>query len=410
MIRLEKGFHIMFFLCLLSTSVFSNPFICLDSSGLAKTKKEILNGTAAEQTITAYQKLIKDADKLLKVKNPTIMDKTILPPTGDKHDYLSISRYWWPDPEKEDGLPWIRHDGKTNPDTQTDAVDRKRLGLMSKGVWKLSLAYYFTEDEKYAYKATDMIATWFINPATRMNPHLNYAQSVPGNPKLRRSGILDGRSIVRFVPDAINLLSSSVHWNDNYQTKTTEWFSNYLNWLTQSPLGKKGSLQKNNHGSWYKFQVAALAFYLGERELVKDMVILAQQSLSEMLNENGGQTHELKRSRSFFYSCFNLQALSNIATLADKVGMNMWQYQSADNKSLELAIGYLTPVVNGEIWNHKTLKPIDYTDLIPIISAASKNGNEKEKYKKLLSKILEKSEGTKQKAKVLDFWLLDRNY
>ena len=136
------------------------------------------------------------------------------------------------------------------------------------------------------------------------------------------------------------------------------------------------------------------------------MVELAQQSLDDMLDNEGGQTHELARSRSFFYSCFNLQALTNIAELGDKVGMNMWQYQSENKKSLALAISYLTPVVDGKKWSHDTLKDIDLSGLIPIISKASKNENTQE-YNGLLVKILKDSEQKKQNKILLEFWLLN---
>ncbi|MBT8317844.1 alginate lyase family protein [Lutibacter sp.] len=398
--------YIITTLCFISTVAFSNSFVHLDSLALAKAKTMIFDGTATNETLKAYEKLIINADNLLTCKNPSVMDKTILPPTGNKHDYLSISRYWWPDTKKKDGLPWVRFDGKTNPDTQTDAVDRKRLGFMGKSVRDLSLAYYFTNDEKYAQKAISMIDTWFVNSETLMNPNLEFAQSVPGNPNNRRSGILDGRSIVMFVPDAIQLLSISKHWNTNYKTKTTKWFSDYLTWLTKSDLGKKGSEQKNNHGSWYKYQVATLAYYLDNKPLVKKMVTLAQQSLDDMLNDKGGQIHELERSRSFFYSCFNLQALVAIAELGNKVGMDMWHYQSENKKSLQLAINYLTPTINGKKWNHNTIKNIDLTDLIPILSKASKNENSQE-YNKLLSKILSERIQKKQNDKLLEFWLLN---
>ncbi|WP_400078735.1 alginate lyase family protein [Winogradskyella sp. R77965] len=402
---MDKSTYIMIILCFVNTVGFSNSFVHLDSAALAKAKTMIFDGSASLETLTAYKKLIKKADKLLTNKNPSVIDKTILPPTGNKHDYLSISRYWWPDTKKKDGLPWVRFDGKTNPDTQTDAVDRKRLGFMGKSVRDLSLAYYFTNNEAYAQKAISMIDTWFINPETLMNPHLEFAQSVPGNPNKRRSGILDGRSIVMYVPDAIQLLSISKHWNTNYETKTTKWLSDYLTWLTQSDLGKKGSEQKNNHGSWYKYQVASLAYYLDNKPLVVKTVELAQQSLDDMLNDQGGQIHELERSRSFFYSCFNLQALVSIADLGDKVGIDMWQYKSENNKSLTLAINYLTPIINGEIWNHDTLKAIDLTDLIPILSKASQKRNS-EDYRSLMSKILEETKQKKQNDKLLEFWLL----
>lgn len=209
-----------------------------------------------------------------------------------------------------------------------------------------------------------------------------------------------------YVPDAINLLSISENWNVSHQTKTTKWLSDYLNWLTKSELGIKGSKQKNNHGSWYKFQVASLAFYLGNEQLAKNTIELAQNSLDEMLNNEGGQIHELTRSRSFFYSCFNLQALTDIAAIGNKVGMNMWQFESKNKKSLSLAINYLTPIVEGKEWNHNTLKANDLSELVPIIYQMSRNYNSQE-YKKLLSKILKITE-EKGKSDILQkFWLLN---
>ena len=163
MIKRKKIFYIILLVCVFNTKATTNPFILLDSNSLAKSKELIKNGTASKQTLVAYKKLIQNADKLLKIKNPTVIDKTILPPTGNKHDYLSLSRYWWPNPKTADGLPWVRRDGNTNPETQTDAIDRKRLGFMGASVWKLSLAYYFTNNEKYAQKAVSMIETWFLN-------------------------------------------------------------------------------------------------------------------------------------------------------------------------------------------------------------------------------------------------------
>ncbi|MEO9892975.1 alginate lyase family protein [Aurantibacter sp.] len=384
----------------------SNPLLHLDSTRLATSKKMITSRTASKESLAAYKKLLQQAEELLKGKMPTVMDKTILPPTKDKHDYLSISRYWWPNEDTADGLPWVRHDGETNPDTQTAAVDRKRLGFMGKSIWKLSLAYYFTDDEKYASRAINMLKIWFINPETLMNPHLEFAQSVPGNPNNRPFGILDGRSIVNNIPDAINLLSVSKHWNKDYQTKMIHWFTDYLKWLTESEIGIQGSLLKNNHGSWYKYQVASLAYYLGEIELTKNTVVLAQKSLDDMLNDEGGQIHELARTKSFFYSCLNLQALSSIAELGDKVGMDMWHYESDNKKSLSLALNYLIPVVEGEKWPIETLKPVDITGLVPIISKLAFKYKTRY-YKKLLSNILEKNI---HNSNLQEYWLVNSNF
>ena len=406
MIKRKKILYIILLVCVFNTKATTNPFILIDSNSLAKSKELIKNGTASEQTLVAYKKLIQNADKLLKIKNPTVIDKTILPPTGNKHDYLSLSRYWWPNPKTADGLPWVRRDGNTNPETQTDAIDRKRLGFMGASVWKLSLAYYFTNNEKYAQKAVSMIEIWFLNPETFMNPHLEFAQSVPGNPNKRATGILDGRSIVMYVPDAINLLSKSNYWSENHQTNITIWFTDYLNWLTESKLGIKGSKQKNNHVSWYRFQVAALALYLDKKPLVKEMVELAQNSLEEMLNNKGGQIHELTRTKSFSYSCFNLQALTNIAEIGNRIGMHMWHFESDNKKSLSLALNYLTPVIEGEKWSHNTINPIDLSYLVPILSQIV-NNYKTDEYKNLLSKVLKIIEKNNKNDKIHEFWLLN---
>ncbi|WP_159427032.1 alginate lyase family protein [Formosa haliotis] len=402
---MKKYYVLLFFMVLFSSIAFANPFIRLDSLELLQTKQKLKNGTASPETLAAYQKLIKDANKTLTLENPSVMDKTLLPPSKNKHDYLSLSRYWWPNPESADGLPWIRHDGKTNPDSQTDAVDRKRLALLGRSVWNLSLAYYFTQDETYSKKAISMIETWFINPETFMHPHLKYGQSIPGYPNTRPFGILDGRSIVEFIPDAVTLLTPSKYWDATHQVKMNTWFSDYLQWLTTSPLGMQASKLENNHGSWYTFQVAGLALYLGDTALVQQMVKHAEQNLETMLNEDGGQIHELERSRSFFYSCFNLDALTELANLGDKVHENMWDYESENKKGLGLALHYLTAVVDGKVWPHDTLKAINFSYLIPILSKFYKKYDDKI-YKDFLVKILNDIDSNSQHNRTLqEFWL-----
>lgn len=59
------------------------------------------------------------------------MDKTLVAASGNKHDYYSFPPYWWPNPDTQDGLPYIRKDGQTNPDANSDATDKNRLVKMS---------------------------------------------------------------------------------------------------------------------------------------------------------------------------------------------------------------------------------------------------------------------------------------
>ncbi|MBD0777617.1 alginate lyase family protein [Maribacter sp. ANRC-HE7] len=400
-----KSINILILFVLLGTKGFSFPTIQIDTTDLAKVKQKIHGGTASERTMDAYKALLSKADKWLAKKNPTVMDKTITPPTGDHHDYLSISRYWWPNPDTPDGLPWIRKDGETNPETQTDAVDRRRLGAMAKGVKELTLAYYFSNDGRYAQKAASMVRTWFLDGDTRMNPHLQFAQGVPGVTNGKSSGILDGKSITSVVPGVIPILSKSPYWNKEDTVKVKEWLSEYLRWLTESELGHKENDQKNNHGSWYKYQVATLALYLDNKALAKKNVVLAQQSLGKQLDFEGKQIHELARTRSFFYSCYNLDALTRIAMVGDKVGMDMWNYTTKDNKGLSLAVDFLAPVVHGEAWQYTDIHGVDLSNLVPVLVRMSKRSDSKG-YTGLLSKtiaiLVERERSTGIKNKVLE--------
>src|ERR1041385_3333039 len=148
----------------------------LDGNYLHATRQRIHDGD--KSLAPALAELERDAKSALRADSFSVVEKTNLPPSGDKHDYMSIGPYFWPDPASSNGLPYIRHDGKRNPANRTS--DRRALGSMIGNVEPLSLAFYLTGHEAYAKKATDLLRTWFLDPATSMNPNFNYAQAVPG--------------------------------------------------------------------------------------------------------------------------------------------------------------------------------------------------------------------------------------
>ena len=160
--------------------------------------------------------------------------KTLLPPSGNKHDYFSLSPYWWPDPSKSDGLPYIRRDGETNPESKRD-LDQPRVAAARLNVHTLALAWYFTGDEKYAARAAKQLRAWFLDPETRMTPHLRFSQLVRGNPAERGSGIIDTRWFIESV-QAAGLISNST-WTAADQSALQQWFREYLTWLRTSPNG-----------------------------------------------------------------------------------------------------------------------------------------------------------------------------
>src|SRR6202165_907703 len=86
----------------------------LDAKTLAEEKQRL---TTAKST--PLSEAIRDAaDRAMKAGPFSVMDKGTVPPSGDKHDYMSQAPYFWPDPKKANGLPYVRRDGERNPEIQ----------------------------------------------------------------------------------------------------------------------------------------------------------------------------------------------------------------------------------------------------------------------------------------------------
>ena len=98
------------------------------------------------------------------------------------------------------------------------------------------MAWYFSEEEKYARKATELIRVWFLDKATRMNPNLEYAQMIPGhnNDKGRCYGLIDTYSFIEML-DAVALLEQSKAFTAKDSKQLKKWFAELTDWMLTSP-------------------------------------------------------------------------------------------------------------------------------------------------------------------------------
>ncbi len=324
-----------------SSIAHSAEFVFLEESVLEANKSALCTGEASAAKQQSYERLLEEAGMAMKAGPFSVAEKGMVPPSGSKNDYLSISPYWWPDPSKEDGLPWIRKDGKTNPASKTSETDSRRIGNFTRSVRALALAYYFSGDEKYAERGIQYLRTWFLDPEKRMNPNMNFAQGVPGRADGRRSGLIDSRSLADRALDSIAILSKSTHWRDDDEKGIKDWYGEYLHWLLTDELsgGPEGeAYSRNNHGCWYDLQVAAISRFLGKDELSRKMVTKGKMRIDTQIDIDGKQAFELGRTRAYHYSMFNLLALVGIAQIGDKTGVDLWHYESPEGSSLEKAI------------------------------------------------------------------------
>jgi hypothetical protein len=313
---------------------------------------------------------VKKADAALQLEPPTVIRKPAVDVTTDPHEYASLSPYWWPDPAKPDGRPYIRKDGQFNP--EREKFDLGRLETMSNAVRDLSLAYYLTGDERYAKKSAELIRVWFLDPATRMNPSLKYAQFVPGYTQPRASGVIEGLRFRRVI-DGVGLLAGSPHWTPKDDAALKAWFAELLNYLQTSEQGQAEAGQPNNHGTWFHVQAACYALHAGDEAAARKLIEPAfKRLIASQLTADGMQPEEAARTLSFHYHRYNLLALIDLATLGDRVGVDLWQYRTDDGKSLRLAIDYLLPYALGDKpWPHEQIKDIKYGDTIEIFRRAA---------------------------------------
>jgi hypothetical protein len=318
--------------------------------------------------LPSYKKLLSVADEALAVKDLyTVMEKKQIPPSGDMHDYMTIAIYFWPDPKKADGLPYIRRDGEINPETK-DYKDKGNIGLMIKSVECLALAYYFSDDEKYAERAVAQIKAWFLDPATKMNPNLNYAQAIKGKNDGRGIGLIESREFV-LVIDAIGLLQHSKQWTSKEQTGVEDWFKAYLEWFCTSKNGIEEMNAKNNHGIWYDAQKLGFALFTKNNKAAKSTIESVKERLESQMDETGFFPLEMERTISLHYEAFILEPLFWIAQMASSINEDLWNYETPKGKSIKKGFEVLVPyLANEKDWIGQQIKPFEYDEYSSLLA------------------------------------------
>lgn len=313
------------------------------------TMNHIKESINQPEYVIAYESLIEDAEKKLEVKPYSVVYKEGIPPSGDKHDYVSLSRYVWPDPAKPDGLPYIHRDGESNP--ELEKYDRIPLGRMADAVNTLSLAYFYSNNEKYAAKAVDFLQTWFLNDDTKMNPHLEYAQFVPGvnYNKGRPYGLIDTYSFVEML-NSVRLIEKSESYTEDLEKGLKQWFSEFTQWWQTSEQGIAEKNGQNNHGLAYDIQLVIFALFSGDKETALRVIDeYPEMRLYAQIEPDGKQPQELRRTLAFHYSEYNIRHMVDMAAIAKSLGIELYKSESGDGRSLYKAVDFLIPYLGKDL-------------------------------------------------------------
>jgi hypothetical protein len=319
----------------------------------------------------ALERLERDARQALGAGPFTVTRKDAVPPSGDKHDYVSFAPYFWPNPATSNGLPYVRRDGERNPDIYRIS-DRRELSGICESVPTLALAYFFTTNEAYATRAAELLRVWFLDPATRMNPNLEFGQGIPGTVSGRGFGLIETRGFADII-DGVGLLKGSKAWTASDQSGLELWFSQFLDWMLTSKKGRDEAAAKNNHGTFYDVQVICFAQFVGKRDLARRVLEEAREKrIAVQIEPDGRQPLELARTRSWSYSVSNLGGLVSLACLGEGLGVDLWRYEAPGGRSIRNALAYLAPyALSGKEWPDRQLGGVNRSALHPLIRRAA---------------------------------------
>lgn len=335
-----------------AASVLNTP-IFWDAARLVGVKKRLQAND--DKLRPAYDALIQRADKALTVAPYSVTDKTRPGPSGDVQDYVSLSRYYWPNPKTADGLPYIRKDGQSNPEINSFDFDRRRSQKMTDAVRDLSLAAYFSGDNRYADKAVRLAYTWFVDEDRRMNPNLKFAQGVPGQTPGREFGILDTR-IYWDVMDSLWLLESADMVDAKVVDAVRVWFGNYAAWLITSDFGKKAKSKKNNHGTFYDAQLSHSLVFAGRCDLAKKVLKSGHNRTKAQIKKEGLMPGEIKRTKSLFYHAFNAEAFLRMSHLAQKLDVDFYDKRKSGAGSVENTVHFIASYAGRtEAWPYEEI-------------------------------------------------------
>jgi hypothetical protein len=342
----------------------------LDPSRLAYYDEGMLAAARLKQDGQVQQELHACAEQALGRGPFSVMDKSDRAPSGDPHDYFQPAPYWWPDPRKPDGLPFVRRDGEHAPGTAlyeagSEAYDRTRLQRVLDDTTVLALATTVLGEARYASHAAQLIRAWFVDPATRMNPNMRYAQVRRGrdNNEGPGYGILELADLYFFL-DAVRLIERSGAMDERDRQAFRAWLRSYCEWLDTTPAAKFEFYRLNNHGVFFDLQRTAIAAFLGDGPALAKAGLFARERIADQIAADGSLPEELSRTRPRHYVMFALQGWTALARILSLVGDNLWEYRAKDGQGLVTALRWVAAhadalaTIPGETFDQERIRPL----------------------------------------------------
>jgi len=286
-------------------------------------------------------RILRLANQALELKPPAITDHIATNSAGGPHDFFSQADYEWPNPATPNGLPFVGHDGQSNPDVFS--YHRMAMRDMKDAVAALAAAYTLTGDDKYVRKAAEFIKVFFLDEQTKMNPHLQYAQAVLGASTGNPYGVIDTLHLAELAV-AMPFLEKSPALDPAVDAGLKQWFTEYMRWMKTATNGVKEMNNANNHSIAYFVQLASFAKYTGDESTLQFCRARFKEVLfPRQMTNNGSFPLELKRTKPYGYSIFQADNLSILCVLLSTPEEDLWKLTLPDGRTPRLAVDFILP-------------------------------------------------------------------
>lgn len=273
------------------------------------------------------------------------------------HYYEDMGPYWWPDPNNPDGA-WVNKDGFVNPESKN--YDDKIMGAMADRLRFLSIAFAFTNDIKYYNTACEQLRTWFFDTNSYMYPNLEYGQVIPGrnNNHGRATGLISVYEPFLVITESIRLLDAIQPIDSCLYGSVKNWFGEFLDWCLESEIGKQAESGGANTGLAYHVLKLNLAIFSGRDDITKQQTdsFLASRLLAQIADD-GSMPEELKRTKSYQYSIYNLRHIVDFCLIQESRGNRYYRRnRGIINKAVDYLIEYIG---HSDKWQYKQLTDWD---------------------------------------------------
>jgi hypothetical protein len=207
----------------------------------------------------------------------------------------------------------------------------------------LGAACKITGEKRYAGKAAELLKVFFLDPAAKMNPNLNFAQAIPGVSSGRGIGIIDTLHLIE-IPPAIEAMRDSEAFPAETRAALQQWFRAYTEWMLTSKNGLEEAAAKNNHAVAFWLQIAVFARFTGdEAGLAKCRRQFKESFVPRQMAADGSFPAELKRTKPYGYSIFQLDNLATLCQVLSTPADNLWNFQLPDGRGIRQAVVYMQP-------------------------------------------------------------------